>query len=141
MLRVASSLFPYLLIGTATVYAGPAGQPLYCDHGEGLIYDITTSPWVAIDITEYTAGRAECGDELLITFQDGQALRAQALDAGPLYPHYIDQWRLSIVVDVPAHLAASRFEGLSTPATVLNLSAAKRALCSGKPQACPGETP
>ena len=111
----------------ATAYAGPyVGQPLYCDRGDGLIYDQDTTPWVALDITEYQSGRAQCGDQILVTFADGATLRAQALDAGPLYPYYIAETNLPIAVDIPAHLFPQ--PGISAPVTVINASGVQRTI-------------
>ena len=99
----------------ATTYAGPfVGQPLYCDCGQGLTYSQHTTPWVALDVTEFQSGRVQCGDLVVVRFEDGQAL-----DAGPLYPHVIADTGQPIAVDVPAHLAP--FPGLSAQA-VLSLS-------------------
>jgi hypothetical protein len=111
----------------ATAYAGPfVGQPLYCDRGDGLIYDESTTPWVALDVSEYQSGRAQCGDQILVRFEDGSQLQALALDAGPLYPHYIAHTGRPIAVDIPAHLFTQ--PGISAPATVINVSASQRAI-------------
>jgi len=113
------------LSGVATIYAGPyIGQPLYCDRGQGWIYQVDAKPWIALDVGEYTSGRVRCDDEFLVTFANGQTLLARARDAGYLYPHYVEQWQQPIVIDVPAHLAP--FPGLSMPATGVNLSAKAR---------------
>lgn len=112
----------------ATMYGGAAheGRPLYCDRNNGLVYRADRT-WVAVDVSEYEAGRVRCGDELWITFADGQVLKAPALDAGYLYPHIIAQAGLPIVVDVPSHMAP--FPGLSAQVrTVINHSAAIRIL-------------
>ena len=123
------------LLGMATVYGGPmdadidyVGNPLYCDRGNDLVYDEQAEiPWVAFDRSEYASGRIKCGDRVRVLFADGQVLDALALDAGRLYDFYVaEQPDLPIVVDVPFMFAP--FEGLSTVATVVNLSEARRQL-------------
>jgi len=118
-----------ILVGVATTYGGPGeawfdGRPLYC--GCGATYDVDAPPWVAVDVSEYESGRVRCGDELWMTFEGGGKLRARAMDAGYLYGH---DTLLGgpIVVDVPAHLAATRFDGLAR-VRVVNHSAARREL-------------
>lgn len=115
-----------VLVGVATVYGGPyVGQPLYCAGPEGPVYSESTTPWVAVDVREFEAGRIRCGDELWLRFEDGSELRALALDAGPFEGYYVEQWgRQSIVADVPVHLAP--FDGLSAPVQVVNHSAVVR---------------
>ncbi|MFN2230464.1 MAG: hypothetical protein ACK2VA_11895 [Anaerolineae bacterium] len=125
--------------GMATTYTGYAGAPLYCDgrisQPGSLLFDTVAEPWVALDVSEYTSGRARCGDEILVRFPPTQTsglpgkaeihtLRARALDAGPLYPFVIADTGLPIVVDIPAHHAP--FPGLSAPATIVNVSAIRR---------------
>jgi hypothetical protein len=125
--------------GMATIYTGYAGAPLYCDgrisQPGSLLFDTVAEPWVALDVSEYTSGRARCGDEILVRFPPTQTsdlpgkaenhtLRARALDAGPLYPFVIADTGLPIVVDIPAHHAP--FPGLSAPATIVNVSAIHR---------------
>jgi hypothetical protein len=135
------------MVGMATICTGYTGAPLYCDGristpGTLLFHtactepgECVTEPWVALDITEYTSGRAHCGDEILLRFPHGSTsvlpgeaethtLRARALDAGPLYPYSIADTRLPIIVDLPAHYAP--FQGLSAPATIVNVSAIRR---------------
>jgi hypothetical protein len=125
------------LIGMATVYTGYSAAPLYCDGRitppGTLLFDAVHVPWVALDVSEYTSHRAHCGDEILLrltlTLPAGEkeihTLRARALDAGPLYPYLIADTGLPIIVDIPAHYAP--FPGLSAPATVVNVSAIRRA--------------
>lgn len=86
-----------------------AGRPLYCDQflGGGLVYDVETTPWVALDVTWYETGRAHCGDEVVLLFEDGTALRLQALDAGVFYSgdYWVATWpEEKIVADLPEHL-------------------------------------
>jgi hypothetical protein len=122
MTRLAKALL--ITTGMATAYTGYTGAPLYCDRGNGLLFDQVTEPWVALDVSEFVAGRVQCGDEILVRFRDGKTLRAQALDAGPLYPHVIADTGLPIVVDIPAHHAP--FPGLSAPVTVINVTNVRR---------------
>lgn len=141
-LLLTAGLAPWLptfMGGMATIYTGYAGAPLYCDgrisEPGSLLFDTVDQPWVALDVSEYTSGRARCGDEILVRFPPTQTsglpgkaethtLRARALDAGPLYPFVIADTGLPIVVDIPAHHAP--FPGLSAPATIVNVSAIRR---------------
>lgn len=105
-----------LMIGVATVYTGPVGNPLYCDRWDTeWMYDEAMMPWVALDVNLYRMGAVECGDPVRLTFEDGRELQARALDAGRFRGHYVEQWggHRPIVVDVPAHLAP--FPGWSAP--------------------------
>jgi hypothetical protein len=129
MTRLAKALL--ITTGMATAYTGYTGAPLYCDRGDGLLFDQVTEPWVALDVSEFVGGRVQCGDEILVRFRDGRrspnggkTLRAQALDAGPLYPYVIADSGLPIVVDIPAHHAP--FPGLSAPVTVINVTNVRR---------------
>jgi predicted SAM-dependent methyltransferase len=80
----------------------------------------------------------QCGDELWVYFPDGSVLVAQALDAGYLAEHWVqDHPNLPIVVDVPEMFAP--FEGLSSPVRVINRSAAGRLLEIEAGQAGPEE--
>jgi len=92
------------LIGVLTMYAGEfVGQPLYCDDGTGTIYDDTLA-FVALPVSEFESGRAECGDQVRVTV-NGQPFYAQALDAGPLEKYRVTQFGdVPIVADVPKHL-------------------------------------
>ena len=121
-----------ILTGIAAVYGPYPGRRLFCDQGNGLVYDDLRGPWVAVDPDEYRSGRVHCGDWLWLTTADGHSLLAQALDAGPLYAHRIDDWPgQQIVVDVPMHLATWPLTwggNTSTPVQVENLSARERAL-------------
>ena len=116
-----------VLAGAATAYGGPAhaGKPLYCDRGNGLIFDQVTQPFVALDVGLYETGQVRCGDLIRVTFPSGEMLEAQALDAGYLDGYCVDDLHAWIVVDVPLQFAP--FEGLSALATVRNLSAFRRA--------------
>ncbi len=132
---------PVILSGMATVYtAHSPGAPLYCDRGNGLTFFAVQEPWVALDVSEYTSGRAHCGDIILLRLPASPAggktethtLRARALDAGPLYPYSIADTGLPIVVDIPRHQAP--FTGTSHPATVINVSAMRRLAAEVIPQ-------
>lgn len=113
-----------LIVVMVTVYAGPyVGGPLYC----GGAYDPKrTDGWVALDIEAYRSGTARCGDWIELTFPDGQVLRAPAMDAGTFGGHWIaDYPDLPIGADIPQHLSV--FPGLSSPATMRNVTAELRA--------------
>ena len=122
----ASSLIR-LLFGIVTIYAGQyVGEPLYCDDGSGLVYNERTTPWVALSIKEYTSGRVQCGDEILI-WGDDWSIVVRALDAGPLHRYYIEDWPdLPIIGDLPQFIAP--FPGLSAKAQMVNVTATKRLL-------------
>ena len=108
-----------LIVGVATVYTGPVGNPLYCDRWDTeWMYDEAARPWVALDVSLYRSGLVACGSPVRLVFEDGRVLQARALDAGLFRGHYVEQWGadLPIVVDVPAHLAP--FAGWSAPVRV-----------------------
>jgi hypothetical protein len=113
-----------ILAGIATWYAGPyIGGPLYC----GGYYTTDNMPWVAVDVSEYENSRIRCGDTLMIWLA-GEMIRARAMDAGPLYKYYIEDFgpELPIVVDIPKHLWP--LETLSAKVTIINSSEAYRQL-------------
>lgn len=117
-----------VITGVITVYAAPyIGQPLYCDHGQGLVYETGAPPWIALDVRLYQSGRVKCGDEIWLRFPSTyRTLKALALDAGPFEGYYVEDWpSFPIVADLPAHL--SPFPGLSSPVSLFNYSAARRA--------------
>ncbi len=70
-MRGMLDLLKYFLVGAATVYTAQEGAVLYCNcQMPEAVYSIATGPWVALDIDAY--GRfADCGDWLLIRFDDG----------------------------------------------------------------------
>jgi len=114
----------------ATVYAGPyVGQERYC----GGTYDADDpAPWVALPVSWYEEGRAECGDLIYLSGVDAEgapwSLMARALDAGPLERYCVETGEgcARIVADVPAHQAP--FGGMSARVwQVRNVSAAVRA--------------
>lgn len=115
-----------IVIGVMTVY-GPGfwGNHLYCSTPENVLtYDIKTVPWVAIDVKLFREEWVQCGDEILIWFENGETLKALALDAGPLYKYKIDG--VPIVADIPVHLAP--FWGLSARGQMVNVTTLKREL-------------
>jgi hypothetical protein len=103
------------------MYTAETGAPLYCDQFLGpdgsLTYDQSTGPWVAIDVGDY-GSFAECGDWLLLAFEDGRLWAARALDAGLLEGNKVDG--LPIVADVP-ELWRHDWR-LSWPVSVYNVS-------------------
>ena len=117
------------LIGVLTMYAGAfVGQPLYCDDGTGMVYADRLA-FIALPVSEFESGRAECGDNVRVTIND-QSFWAQALDAGPLEKYYIEQFGdLAIVADVPRRLWAWA-PAISALGSVFNESAFNRA-CGG----------
>ena len=108
-----------VLVGVATMYTGPTGAPSYCDRWDTeYAYSEEMAPWVALDVGLYESGVVACGASVRLVFEDGQTLRARALDAGYLARHYVEEWgrERPIVADVPAHLAP--FGGWSAPVRV-----------------------
>jgi len=102
-----------LIAGIATAYAGQyVGQPLYC----GGVYDVQAEPWIALPVGEF-----ECGDLVLVRFEDGSTLMARAMDAGPLGLYNVQGQ--AIIADVPAHLAPF---ALSGPIELYNFGEAAR---------------
>jgi hypothetical protein len=112
-------------IGVLTTYAGQyVGQPLYCDDGRGMVYDHSRA-FIALPVTEYTAGVAMCGDWVRVTSQ-GHSFWALALDAGPLELYHVIQYgNLPIIADVPEHLWPFS-PAISAEGTVFNESAFNR---------------
>ena len=94
----------FTAVGVLTTYAGHyVDQPLYCDDGNGLVYD-DSRPFVALPITQYQSGAAVCGDWVRVTVGE-HVFYAQALDAGPLEKYHVEQFGdMPIVADVPKHL-------------------------------------
>ena len=116
-----------VLVGILTTYAGRyVGQPLYCDDGTGIIYD-DSRPFIALPVTEYTAGPAQCGDIIRVFFSNGETIDAVALDAGPfgdLCVIYGDEC-IKIIADIPSHLWPYPGE-ISHEGKLVNLSMRKR---------------
>jgi hypothetical protein len=95
------------LIGIATYYPIDdfEGRPLYCNYTDPtLIYTHTLEPWIALDVSYYLFGQVKCGDEFVLTFEDGYALTARAWDAGYLSGHSVSTWPdEELVVDIPEY--------------------------------------
>ena len=117
-----TALLAATLIGVITTYGGKyVGQPLYCDNGQGLVYDDSVA-FVALPVTEYTAGLAQCGDLVRVQIGD-DVFFAQALDAGPLEKYRVEQYGdLPIVADVPSHLWPLPGRAISATGVVFNVS-------------------
>lgn len=112
----------YLLIGLITCYGPPLdahiheNSPLYCAGPDGPLYGTMVENWIALDVSEYTSGRARCGDRVVVLLHDGTRIDAVAMDAGYLAGH-------GIVADLP--LKMNPWIG-TTHGTVYNASAARR---------------
>jgi len=114
-----------VLVGMATMYtsAQHAGQPLFC----GGTFADTTAPWVALPISQF--GTWRCGDLVYLSFGNGDALLARAMDAGPFGDHCVIRGNrcIPIVADVPEpHWPASREGDISALVRVVNVTAACR---------------
>lgn len=114
-------------IGVLTTYAGQyVGQPLYCDDGSGMVYD-DSRPFIALPVTEYTAGLAQCWDQVRVRTGE-HSFWALALDAGPLEKYHVEQFGdLPIIGDVPRHLWPYPGRIISAQGVVFNESAFNRA--------------
>ena len=89
------------------------------------MYDESTLPWIAVDVSEYQSGNVQCGDVMLLYFADGSTMHAMAYDAGYLYNYRTAGWPdMPIVADVPAFLVP--FTGTSSVVFMLNYSAVQR---------------
>lgn len=115
---MTESAFVYI---TMYLIANHLGDPLYCDRGEGLTFNLDHS-WVALP--PYDSW--ECGDTVVI-WSNG------VMRTFPAYDSWVhgscietDEGCIKIGADVPEHLAW--WEGLSTRAIVINKSEAKRRL-------------
>ena len=100
------------VVTVATWYALQyIGQPLYC----GGTYAEAAAPWVAMP----AGGDWQCGDLVYLSFGNGDALMARAMDAGPFGDNCVMQGDTCapIVTDVPRHLWPVSLEG-DTSATV-----------------------
>lgn len=131
---MTSTIIGLLLVGIATMYGGPLdsgaheGRPLYCDlyDGKSHIFEAGAAPWIAVDVAHYESGAVQCGDVFLLIFEDDTTIAAQALDAGFLERHYVEQWGSDrrIVVDVPYMFWGQ--DGISAPVQAINVSKAMR---------------
>ena len=99
-------LLRYFLVGAATYYSAQDGAVLYCNHQmPEAVYGQAAGPWVALDVGAY-GQFADCGDWLLIRFDDGTYWEARALDAGRLAGWKIDTTAdgnrdTKLVIDIP----------------------------------------
>lgn len=120
------------LVGVATWY-GPGfyGQPLYC----GGFYQVGTPPWAAVDPGVFQEGW-ECGDELLVRYEDGTDLILRLSDAGPLSNFYIEDFGpdTPIVLDIPKPFWAPPVSIWSAPVRVVNVTRLQEALEGRIPQ-------
>ena len=121
-----------IIIGVATWYAGPyVAQPLYC----GGVYAESTAPWVALPSQTHGTDW-QCGDLVYLSFGNGDALMARAMDTGPFGDKCVtdDDKCIGIVTDVPRHLWPASLEGdLSAPVRVVNVTRMCReaGVCAG----------
>ena len=110
-----------------TIYAGLYGDPLYCNRpATPYRYTPDTLRWAALDVSEYTSGRARCGDTVLVIV-DGVIHSYLALDAGRFGDHCVVQPGgecYGIVADIPVELAP--FRGLSAVGWLMNSSRRSR---------------
>ncbi len=99
-------LLKYFFVGAATYYQAQEGAVLYCHYQmPEAVYSRDTGPWAALDVNAYGTF-ADCGDWLLIRFDDGTFLQARALDAGRLAGWKIDttadgERDTKLVIDIP----------------------------------------
>lgn len=103
-----------MLIGVATWYTPTDfSDPvvLYCGYSEA------DTPWVALSVDLYETGAVRCGDAVVVEFPHGEVVEAKALDAGPLYKYYIEDYPdLPLLVDMPEVIWP--LPVLSSPVTV-----------------------
>ena len=106
---------------TTYLIANHLGDPLYCDRGEGLTFNLDHS-WVALPPNDSW----ECGDTVVI-WSGGKARTFLALDSW-VHGSCIQEGDKCITIgaDIPEHLIW--WKGLSTRAIVVNKSEAKRRL-------------
>ena len=117
-----------LLVGVLTMYAGEfVGQPLYCDDGVGMVYADRLA-FIALPVSEFESGRAECGDRIRIYFSNGETIEAVALDAGPFKDLCVMYGAecIKIIADIPMHLWSYHDE-ISHRGKIVNLNMVKRA--------------
>ena len=101
------------------------GNPLFCDRGQGLTYNIDTVNWVALPPAGY-GEKWFCGDEVAIWSQ-GRMQTFLAYDSWVHGSCIIEGDEcIKIGADIPEHLRW--WEGLSTRALIVNKSEAKRRL-------------
>lgn len=92
--------------GVATQYTEKEhlGNPLFCDRGDGLVYDRETGPWVAFPKWMFDEGLVECGDQVTVYVDGWDPVTAQVWDAGLLSSRTFRDG-LPVVVDVPEYWA------------------------------------
>jgi hypothetical protein len=120
---VSARIAAAIMWGVVTWYshADHAGNDLRC----GGVYD-TSHQWVAADVD---AGPFRCG-ELLAICAGGECRVLEVRDSGPLSRFCVmdgDECR-DILIDVPQHVAAGWWNGLSARAVVTSASAARQRL-------------
>jgi len=116
--------------GGITGYAGRyVGRNLSCP---GYRYERETGPWIALDVSWYEQGLAECGDWFSVTFSSGERWLARALDSGYLdyriWPDSVPVWdseNLPMVADVPGYYFW-RNGRVTATGTIFNVSARGR---------------
>jgi hypothetical protein len=120
--RIATAVL-VILSGMVTRYdyADHAGQPLRCNG----VYD-TSHAWVAADVDN---GPYSCGD-LLVICAGGECRVLEVRDSGPLARFCVMDGNVcrDILVDVPQHVAAGWWNGLSARAVVVSASRARERL-------------
>jgi len=112
-------------VGVATQYteAEHLGNPLYCDQGNGLVYDRSIGPWVAMPHELFESGAVLCGDLIQVRIIGASDVWANAYDAGELSTRTF-RGGLPVVVDVPEYWAT--WDWACPEATVVNWSAVAR---------------
>ena len=112
---------PQPVDGGVTFYGGRyIGQNLACP---GYRYERETGPWLALDTSWYTDGRARCGDWFLVTFSDGSTMLARALDSGYLDEYDVWDSGKPFVADLPIYWRAGR---VTATGSVFNVSGRAR---------------
>jgi len=119
------------LFGVATVYPAEVygGNVLYCDTAETEYYYTDDLAFVALPL----GGDWQCGDFVIITFDDSTRIKARVLDSGLFIDNCViqdDDECLSVIVDVPSHLWFQ--SGISAKARLFNVSKANRLMEDAK---------
>ncbi len=118
---MTESAFVYI---TTYLIANHLGDPLYCDRGEGLTFNLDHS-WVALPPPRLDPNW-KCGDTVVI-WSGGVMRTYPALDSWTNGSCIIEgDSCIKIGADVPEHLIW--WKGLSTKAIITNQSEAKRQL-------------
>ena len=112
---------PQAIEGGVTFYSGRyVGRSLACP---GYRYAPETGPWLAVDVGWFADGSVQCGDWFAITFSDGSAMMARALDSGYLADATVWDSELPMVADLPKYWRAGRE---TATGTIFNVSAMAR---------------